>query len=434
MSAPPATPARPAVGPKERRGPGRFRRRWYRLAIPAAVFASLVVATLVAWSAETPSLADPQVLTPTGAGPDGSSQLAERLAAEGVRVEFVTDRGEADTALRRDGAAVLFVPKPTIEAAQLVRTQYWRAEGDRVVLVAPSPAELWWSGLPARYQPSRWAARAAPPECEVPEAVAAGPAAVERRRYSAPDPAGICYGGGLVRVGDSGSEAFVVGASDPFRNDRIDEAGNQRLALELLTGRDRVIWFDALAAEPAEAPPPADPESEPEPRSRGELDRSGGNAFAGLVNGYPAGVLAGLTLALLLAVLVAVARARRLGAPVREPLPVSVPAVEAVVGRGRLYHRSRGRAAALRTLQAAAVERLARGLGLPSAPERAAVVAAVSAHCGMSSAEVERRLYGPAPASDEELTSAVAAVDELVATVAPRAGDDRSGPNHFERS
>ena len=43
------------------------------------------------------------------------------------------------------------------------------------------------------------------------------------------------------------------------------------------------------------------------------------------------------------AVLAAAARARRLGAPVAEPLPVLVPATETVTGRGRLYQRSRDR-------------------------------------------------------------------------------------------
>ena len=72
------------------------------------------------------------------------------------------------------------------------------------------------------------------------------------------------------------------------------------------------------------------------------------------------------------AVLLALVRARRLGPPVAEPLPVLVPAAESVTGRGRLYERIAAREASLDALRAAAIARMARVLDpmAGAAPER----------------------------------------------------------------
>lgn len=399
------------------RPPGRFRRYWHRLAIPFTVLALLVGVTLVARAAEEPNLRDPETLVPVGAGDDGSSQLAELLRGESVAIEAVRDLAGAEQALAR-GDAVLFLPKPTDSGALLVRQAARSPGAHRVVLVAPSDRELALAGLPVSFGPTRWSSRAAAPGCAVPEAVAAGVAAAQRHRYSVADPEQVCYGGGLVRVRVGSAEVFVVGASDPFRNGRLGEHGNATLATGLLAARERVVWAGALpAGEPVELPAP-----EPGAPRRGEVDRSGGNAFGYLLAGYPPGVTAGMALAVLLALLVALARARRLGPPVREPLPVLVPAAEVVVGQGRLYQRTRGRGVALRALRAQAARTLARVLGLPRtpSPEPDALVAAVAERTGLPVGQVRHTLYGPEPASDEQLRHAVAALDALETAVTGR--------------
>lgn len=113
------------------------------------------------------------------------------------------------------------------------------------------------------------------------------------------------------------------------------------------------------------------------------------------------------------------ALARRLGPPVREPLPVLVPAAETVAGSGRLYRYARGRGAALTAMRATALRRVIRAVDLPPAPppEPATVVAAVAGATGLPPDHVHRTLYGPAPESDAELTRAVADLDALVAAV-----------------
>jgi hypothetical protein len=113
-------------------------------------------------------------------------------------------------------------------------------------------------------------------------------------------------------------------------------------------------------------------------------------------------------------VLLALARARRLGAPVTEPLPVAVRATETVTGRGRLYQRAKARTPALRTLQAAARERLNRMLDLPTGADRAAVTSAAAAAAGWPVDDVDATLFGTEPATDDELVAAAQRLEALM--------------------
>jgi hypothetical protein len=391
------------------------------VAIPAAVLVLLVGVTWLARSLEEPDLGDAGTLSPTGTGPDGSSRLAELLTERGVQIEPVADIWEAEEALDAGGDTVLFVPKPTYFGAVLVAMAARRAAFHRVVLVGPSTFQLGLTGLPVATGPTRWASADRPPGCTVPEAVAAGRATALRGRYLVEDSDQVCYRGGLVRTRVGDPEVFVIGSTDPFRNRRIDEHGNARLAIELLAARDRVVWAGAL---PFDAD--FDFSGELDAPERGERSRFRDCGFACMFEGYPQPVLVGLSLAALLALLLALARARRFGPPVSEPLPVVVPAAEAVAGRGRLYQRTRGRGVALAALRAAALQRIIRGLGLPPAPPPGAetVVGATCTRTGLPLDHVRRTLYGPAPETDEDLANAVAALDALVAAVTR----DRSSP------
>lgn len=394
------------------RSRSRWRQRWYRVVVPFAVLGLLVGTTWLARQLEEPDRSDRATLAPDGTGPDGSSRLARMLTDRGVAIEPVADLEAALAALETGGDAVVFVPKPTTFGAGFAGAAARLPANHRVVLVAPSGFQLAISGLPVTPGPQRWAALATAPGCDLPEAVAAGRASALRGRYAVAEWELSCYQGGLVRTRVSRSEVFVVGSTDPFRNRRIGEHGNARLAVELLAARERVIWAGALPFEADLAPPRIGRPDRP------ERDRSGGG-FGDLLAGYPPGVLAGLGLAALLAVLVGLARARRLGPPVAEPLPVPVPAAEAVAGRGRLYQRTRGRGVALAALRAPAVRRIAHRLGLPAPPppDPAAVVAATVGRTGLPPDYVFHTLYGPAPDTDQDLTNAVAALDALVAAV-----------------
>jgi hypothetical protein len=118
---------------------------------------------------------------------------------------------------------------------------------------------------------------------------------------------------------------------------------------------------------------------------------------------------------------------------VAEPLPVLVPAAEAVTGRGRLYRRIGARAPTLDTLRAAAIGRIARGLYpfgatpperdlLRPGPATDAFVADIAARTGLSEVDLRFVLYGQITDDDVTLAAVVAELDAVVAAVLHQSG------------
>ncbi|MEH1017147.1 DUF4350 domain-containing protein [Micromonospora sp. CPCC 206060] len=400
-------------------------RRWHRAAVPFLLLVLFYVVTGVAHAVQEPDLDEPGTLSPVGNGPDGSARLAGLLNANGVAVRVVTSSGQARTALDDlDGQpATVFVPAPDFLDPRFLNRVAGRYPGTRVVLVRPDGGTAFVAGFLSG--PSRWAARTVAPDCGADVAVDAGRAAVLRSRYTV-DPRTRteavldCYGGGLVAHRMRGTEFVVVGATDPFRNSRIDEVGNSELAVGLLSRDRQVIWVDLHRPEPGPTMPPPPPPPAPDYR---QPERSGNDSNP-MWAAFPPVLWAGLVLLGILAVLVAVVRGRRLGPPVAEPLPVAVPATELVVGWGRLYQRSRARAGTLDALRAAAVRRITHRLDPTGVlPDDEALAAAVAVHLGVPVEQVRAVLHPEPPTSDDELTSAVAGLDALAAAIertAPR--------------
>jgi hypothetical protein len=397
-------------------------RRWLRLVVPPAVVVLLWIVIAIAHVYQEPNLRDAGTLSPVGAGRHGSSQLARRLTAQGVSVVRVTSSDAAITAAQGD--ATIFVPAPDLLDYGFMSRLDGTPGRHRVVLVRPGLTGAR-PGQPVWLAHSRWATGRATPGCRAPYAT--GPATVRRDGYGwspqlvRPAPT-VCYGGSVIAVDNGDDELILVGATEPFRNDRLAEAANAALATGLLAEHGRVVWVDVHGLESQAAPP--DLPGLPQYR-RGDRDRSdtGGSLFGS----FPAQLWAVLLLLLLAATLLGIAQARRLGPPVAEPLPVLVPAAETVTGRGRLYHRIRARQASLDTLRAAAVARLARALDpLARVPERrlgtegparADFLVKVGAWAGLPPQTVRAVLFGPSPADDEELVRAAADLDRLVAAV-----------------
>ncbi|WP_422771510.1 DUF4350 domain-containing protein [Plantactinospora sp. WMMC1484] len=439
----------------------RRQRRWHRIAIPLGAAALLLAGTVISHAVDQPDPTDSGFLSPVNSDDDGGSQLADRLRAAGITVERTTSTREALPRAYAEGST-LFVPAPG-----LVHPLYLpyltepagHADGTRVVLVDPPQRVLDATDLPLAATGRRWAARAVGADadgepCPLREAVTAGRAAALLQRYrdlsQVDDRTDYCYSGGLARTAQRDGDIVVIGASDPFRNDRLAEWGNAALATGLLGGHERVVWLDLAGPEP---PPPhyrgggldpwtsgpdgsetyqgeepeegdGDPEyeeqAEPPPRKpdpQGAPPKPRNPLWDALPQWFWA-VLVQLALALLVAVLW---RARRLGPPVAEPLPVSVPAAETVYGRARLYQRARAYGPAARTLRAAALHRLAQAGNLPADARPDELAAAVAARTGRDAAEVHDLLYGPAPETNRELLDLARALDVL----AGRAGDTR---------
>jgi hypothetical protein len=242
-----------------------------------------------------------------------------------------------------------------------------------------------------------------------------------------------------------------VGSADPFRNDRAAEHGNAKLATALLTGAPRLIWLDlhhrepppgidndpALAGGPA-APPslrprqPGDPDdpdfpvkgkgAEPPPPGQGNVggddgDQSDNEPPNPLWSAFPPWTYVATALLVLGAVALAVAMARRLGAPVVEPLPVVVRSSETALGRGRLYQRAKARAESLQILRDAAIVRLTRLLRLEPDVARPVLIEAVARSSGWPPAAVEHTLFGPPPDNDPDLVGAAVRLEQLVNAV-----------------
>jgi hypothetical protein len=403
----------------------------------------LIAVSAITYALQQPDPTDPAFLSPTSEAPVGGARLARMLKDHGIDVQPVTKTSDALVAAYH-GGATLFIPAPGLVHPYYLRMLKLLPATTQVVLVAPSGRALADGHLPIGVADQRWASEAAEPGCTLPAAGSAGRAAALRLRFTGTDPSFLtayrCYAGGLVGVDWHATRLHLVGATDPFRNDRIGEYGNAKLAVGLLSVAPRVVWLDLHRREPrpgyvnstptgGPAPPslgPGQPDPDfpigdtgddpgtgpPQPGTGdGDDTASGSNP---LLSAFPSSWYATAILLVVAALLLAFAMARRLGPPVREPLPVTVRSSETVEGRGRLYARARARGPAVATLRAAALQRLIRLLDLPSDADRATVSAAAASAAGRAVDEVDDILYGPEPEDDESLVRAATRLESLL--------------------
>lgn len=427
--------------------PGR--RRWLRAVLPLAVVLALIALTIAAHVEQQPDPTDKSFLSPVSAAGDGGERLAARLTAAGVPVDRRTGTLKALAAAATGAPATVLITTPgLVYPSYLIRLRDL-PDGSRVVLVAPDRRAVSGTGLDADPTGPRWTAAAPAAGCSAPWA--AGPAAVTRWRYRSPaTPAATrCYDGGVLETTVGGVSITLVGAVDAFRNDRAGEHDNQALAAGLLTRNPRVVWLDLHKHEEPPATSGSEPDGGPtDPATTepaGDTDDSGSDGQSGSGNGqstspggadgndggsdtggdsplgvgalgqaFPAAVWATALLILLAGLALAAASARRLGAPVAEPLPVHVRAAETVRGLGGLYRRARARDTSLATVQAAAVGRLAGHFGMPPGSPMADVAAQVAAATGQPVEDVRAVLGGAAEKTDRGLARSAATVQSLV--------------------
>ncbi|RLK23417.1 hypothetical protein DER29_1281 [Micromonospora sp. M71_S20] len=458
----------------------RRRRRRHRLLIPLGLAAALLATTLITHSVDQPDPGDRGFLSPAATGGDGGSRLADALREQGVTVQRETDTLRALLAAR-SGAATLFVPAPELLHPDTIGALDSLPSTTRLVLVDPPRRVLEAVRLlPVEPAGRRWAAQAVGPDarglpCPLPELRQLGRVAVGLQRYAlapgASAPVRFCFADGLALLSRVPESTVAVGASDPFRNDRIDEWDNRAFATALLGGPGRVVWLDLDGPEP---PPvfgdgdtgspawsptpggstgnggpgrgtgtgdgtgdgrpgdPADPGGEPDDDSDSEgrddsrADRP--DPPNPLWSAFPAWLWALLAQLAVAALLAALWRARRLGPPAVEPLPVTVRSAETVLGRARLYEKAGARDAAARTLRTAALDRLTPRLHLPPTAPPADVAAAVAARTGDDPRWTYEVLHGAGPETDQDLLDLARALDRLTRVAAPHASDGPHPP------
>ncbi|HEY1487555.1 MAG TPA: DUF4350 domain-containing protein [Micromonosporaceae bacterium] len=422
----------------------RFLRSWYRLVVPVLAGILLLIGTFVAHEVQAINVGNPAYLNPDSSASIGGARLAADLQAHGITVQRATSTAQAVQLAAEYPVATVFVPAPALVDPDLAAWSGTRA-GSRIVVVAPDSGALAETYWPVRERRSRWSPATADADCGVPAAVAAGPAEADGVEYAAGG--STCYRGGLVDVTAFGNEVTVVGASDPFRNDRIGEVGNEKLAVGLLSGRPRVVWLDIHTLEKPPAVrvpggvsgtyPSVSPGASPATivlpgnGSGSGSDRgdgsgtgtgdpsSGGNSSSGAKSDpfrhiLPGWIWAAIGLLVLAGIAAALAAGRRMGPPVSEPMAVSARPGETVEGRGRLYRRTGDRTAVLRILQAAAIERVRTVAHLPADASRDEIITATATYVNVSADEIEEILYGEAASGDSELLHAVACLDIVV--------------------
>jgi hypothetical protein len=373
-----------AVVARSDQDPALRRRRRIRTVV-AVVAVLLLIATLGAVFATPESRS---YLDPDSATPQGARALASLLRGEGLTVERVTDRERPLTAPA--GTTVVVAYPELLSQEELDRLDGLAA--DVVLLGAPIRA----TGPVFGTTPSGTAdlvTRSA--TCGLRAATLAGDAVTGGTTFTVQlgvkDTGETCYpadrGATVVQVRNAaGHLRTVVGTGVPFTNDRLADAGDAALAMNLMGSQRVVLWWLPT------------------------LDLTGQQSLTSLLPSAVWPVLGALVLVVLVT---ALWRGRRLGRVVVEPLPVVVHAAETTQGRARLYQRSRATGTAAAHLRDATLARLGPALGLARGVAPAAVVAALAARTGRSSADLARLLYGPNPDGEHELVTLASQLDAL---------------------
>ncbi|WP_432979694.1 DUF4350 domain-containing protein [Dactylosporangium sp. CA-233914] len=443
------------AGPrKARQGPRSL--RWLRLVVPPVAALLVMLMGTVLYQIEQPDLEDEAYLSPGSRAAIGAADLAGRVRGAGV--EIIPERRSSDALVAAySGNVTLLITTPQLMHRYYLRMLKLLPASTRVVMVEPGLSTANNGLLPFRGAARHYVARTAEPGCDYAPAAQAGAAGVVRTQYGKVypdlgDELQRCYDGALVVYRREAVAITVVGSADPFRNDRIGEHGNAKLATALLTGAPRLVWLDLHRAEPPPgvvdypglaggpaAPPslrPAEPGEPPDydfpidgkrqqqtqPRTGSVNGGEGGDAGSDdppnpLWSAFPPWTYPVTALVALGVFLLGLARARRLGAPVVEPLPVIVRSSETALGRGRLYQRAKARAESLQVLRDAAIARMVRLLRLDPAVERPLLVEAVAASSGWPPAAVGHTLFGPPPENDTDLVEAAVRLEQLVNAV-----------------
>lgn len=327
-------------------------------------------------------------LDPDGYGRDGARATREVLADHGVEVTVARGADEFAAARAGTGTTVLVTSTDQLGESTLRRLRE-DAHGAELVLVQPGPelSELLDvpRGLPVSLvSPVR-------AECDGPLRADLRIEVDQALAYQTPQGCFAGEHGYLVATPEP--RVTVLGAGEILTNDQALRADNAAVSLWLLGRHDRVVWYVPDAAD---------------------LTGSDTATLRSLLPAWlgPALLLSGLSvLALMLW------RGRRLGPLVREPLPVSVRALETTRSRGRMYRKAGDRGHAARALRAAAAEDVARRLHLPpqSIQQTERFAREVAAATGLDPADVATLLApdSPPPANDRELIHLAGRLAEL---------------------
>jgi hypothetical protein len=362
---------------------------WRSVRLPAVlVLIAIALVTLLAAIGTTPNSV---ALDPRNAAPNGTRALATLLVDRGVAVSVATTlpqlRSTADTSV------VISDPNAvSVHALRIIASS-----SATVLLVHPANNAIAALGNDATFDAVASNA-VLTPGCGLPAALTAGAVRIDGDLYRISGTTTGCYRQGsdaaLVEAKrTNGGLTIVLGSGTTLTNAQLATQGDAALALGLLDTR-AVQWVPGGLR--AGAPP---------------------KSQQGLFNLLPSR-LKWATLQLFIALVVlALWRARRLGQPVAEPLPVVVRAAETVEGRARLMHAARARGAAAQSLREAAIRRISRAVRLGADDDPAAVLGLAAERTATPIAEIQAVLYGDEPADDASLVRLAQELPRLEAAI-----------------
>lgn len=325
-------------------------------------------------------------MDPASTSPDGAHGIVTLLRNAGVDVVVADDIADVEQAARPD-SQILVAQSQYLSDALVDRLS--QVPGD-LLLVEPT-ARIREALIPD-VRVSVANDFDSDPNCTLREADRAGSVRFgASATYKAKNgrPMTSCYDGVLIRFRDKGRTITAVGSTDFMTNGSLLQAGNAALAMNLAGDRPRLIWY---------APQHVEGES---------------SSTTSIFDLIPPNVTWVVLQLCLVVLLVALWKGRRPGPLVAEQLPVVVRASETVEGRGRLYRSRRARDRAAAALRAATLQRLLPRLGLSAGAAPPAVVTTVSQRTGSDPGFVSFHLFGPPPATDNDLLHLARALDEI---------------------
>lgn len=369
----------------------------------AAVTTGLLVAGIaVAAIAGINTMPAQGLLDPEAAGPEGSLALAELLRDRGVEVKIARDRTAALQALEGGDATLAIADTAPLDDDDL---RELRDAASGVVLLEPRTRDL--RVLLGDPRSAGFGdGSAAAPSCDLPAAAVSGPVrpgevftgeGADRTCYAAGD------GYGLIVSGRGADTVVALDATALLVNERLAEAGNAALGLNLLGGTGTVVWYLPSIGDGSLTAAP----------SLGELT--------------PPWVTPSILLLVASAVAAAIWRGRRFGPLVAENLPVTVRASETTEGRARLYAASADPVHALDQLRRETLRRIARLLGLGAA-DAGAIADAAASRIGDDRARVRGILLDDLPRNDRDLVDAADRLREVEAAVLRSVRPERNTP------
>lgn len=358
-------------------------RSWRWVALTLVVLAAIAAIGAYLTTPRPGGLMDPE-----STEPDGAHALVALLRDSGVEVVVANRVADVEEAARPD--ALILVAQSQYLTDTTLLDRLANAPGD--FLLADPTARTRRALTPGVVRVSGSGAFDLDPNCTLREANRAGPVRFgPTDTYTATNgrPMTSCYDGALVRFHEAGRAITLVGSTNFMTNKGLLEAGNAALAMNLAGQRPRLIWF---------APQ----------RIEGETSPS-----ASIYDLIPENVTWVVWQLCLVVLLLALWKGRRVGPLVAEELPVVVRASETVEGRGRLYRSRRARDRAAGALRTATLQRLLPRLGIGAGASAQAVVMTIARRSGTDPNSVSYHLYGPPPATDDDLLHLARALDEI---------------------